>query len=346
MGLALTGLWAMYALSQFPSGVLADRFGERPLILAGLLGAILGVALLAAAPTFAVYGLFALVLGVGTGLFFAPASSLLTRLFEERGSALGLVTAAGSAAGVVYPAAGSYVAVTYGWRPAVGMGALVVVPVLVGTVAFVPTLEPARPDRTLSDVVNLSHVTDLLGRPGVAYTTVLAVVVSFTFQSVASFLPTFLVEYRGLSPTLAGVAFGAVFGLSALAQPVAGRISDAFSRDRAIAGSIVAVATGLSALLLVPGPVGTVAGSAVLGAGIAWPGALQARFMDQFGDEERGYGFGLVRSTYMFLAAPGSVVVGVLADESGWLLGYGVVVAFLCVGLALLGANRAFGLDL
>ena len=28
IGLALSGMWAAYALSQFPSGVLADRYGE------------------------------------------------------------------------------------------------------------------------------------------------------------------------------------------------------------------------------------------------------------------------------------------------------------------------------
>lgn len=29
IGLALTGMWAIYALTQFPSGVLAERYGER-----------------------------------------------------------------------------------------------------------------------------------------------------------------------------------------------------------------------------------------------------------------------------------------------------------------------------
>ncbi|PSQ18118.1 MFS transporter, partial [Halobacteriales archaeon QS_8_69_73] len=36
VGLALTGMWAAYALAQFPSGVLADRVGERRIILAAV----------------------------------------------------------------------------------------------------------------------------------------------------------------------------------------------------------------------------------------------------------------------------------------------------------------------
>lgn len=346
MGLALTGLWAVYALTQFPSGVLADRYGERRLLLGGLVGTAVGAGLIALAPTFPAYAAFVLVLGVGTGLFFAPATALLSRLFDERGEALGWLTAAGAFAGVAYPAVGGWVGVTYGWRVAVGLGAVVVAPLLVATVVYVPKLDPVRPDRRFAAAVDPGRLRGILGRPGVAYTVVLAVVVSFTFQSVASFLPTFLVQFRGLDPGTAGVAFGAVFGLSTLAQPVAGRVSDALSRDLAIAASVVVAASGLVVLLAVPGTVGTVLGVVVLGVGIAWPGVLQARFMDQFDDDERGYGFGLSRTTYMFLAAPGSVVVGSLAEAVGWVAAFGAVVGLLCLALVALGANRALGLGL
>jgi len=33
IGLALTGMWLAYAAAQFPSGLLADRYGERSIIL-------------------------------------------------------------------------------------------------------------------------------------------------------------------------------------------------------------------------------------------------------------------------------------------------------------------------
>jgi len=346
MGLALTGLWATYALTQFPSGVLADRYGERRLLVAGLVGTAVGMTLLALAPTFALYALFVLVLGVGTGLFFSPATALLSRLFEERGGALGWLTAAGALAGVAYPAAGSYVGVRYDWRVAVGLAAVAVAPLLVATLALVPRVDPARPGRGFAAAVDPGRIRELLGRPGVAYTTLLAVVVSFTFQGVSSFLPTFLVQARGLEESTAGVAFGAVFALSAAAQPVAGRVSDAFSRDLALAASVVVAAAGLTVLLAVPGTVGTVVGVGVLGVGIAWPGVLQARFVDQFSDDERGYGFGLARTTYMFLAAPGSVVVGVLADAAGWTVGFGVVVGLLCCALVALAANSLLELGL
>jgi MFS family permease len=173
-----------------------------------------------------------------------------------------------------------------------------------------------------------------------------AILVSFTFQAFSSLFPTFLFEYRGIGTGAAGIVFGAVFGLSSLAQPVAGRVSDAVSRDAAIAVSVALTGTGFLTLLAVPGRVGLLAGAAVLGVGISWPGPVQARFMDQLTDEERGYGFGLVRSVYMFTAAPGSVLVGTLAEQFGWVVAFGSVIAVLAVCLLALGANRLLDLDL
>lgn len=346
VGLALTLMWATYALFQFPSGVLADRFGERRLLLTGLAGTVLGTLLIALSPSLFVYSLFAVVLGAGTGLFFSPASSLLSRTFENSGSALGALTAGGALAGVAYPAVGGFVGETYGWRVAVGLGAVVAVPALLGTVWYLPKTAPANPERSLQAALQPDRVIELLTRPSVAYTTVVAILVSFTFQAFSSLFPTFLFEYRGIGTGAAGIVFGAVFGLSSLAQPVAGRVSDAVSRDAAIAASVALTGTGFLTLLTVPGRVGLLVGAAVLGVGISWPGPVQARFMDQLSDEERGYGFGLVRSVYMFTAAPGSVLVGTLAERFGWVVAFGSVIAVLAVCLLALGANRLLDLDL
>ncbi|WP_313691898.1 MFS transporter [Halorarum halobium] len=346
VGLALTGMWAAYALLQFPSGVLADRFGERPLLLAGVGGAAGGATLVAVAPSVALFGVAAVLLGAGAGLFFAPASSLLSRLFEARGGALGALTAGGAFAGVAFPALGGVVAEAWGWRVAVGLGALVAVPVLGATAAIVPDLDPTNPGREFAAAVDPGRLVGLLTRPGLAYTTVVASCTGFTFQAVSSFFPTFLVEYRGLDPATAGLAFGAAFALSSLAQPLAGRASDLVSRDAAIAGSVTLAGLGILTLVEVPGTGGLFVGTAVLGVGISWPGTIQARVMDRLSDAERGYGFGLVRTTYMLLAASGSVVVGALADAGGWPLAYGTVVGLLSCCLALLGLNRALRLGL
>lgn len=346
VGLALTGLWAVYALVQLPSGVLADRHGERALVVAALAATGAGVLAVALAPSVELFAACLLVLGAGAGLFFAPASALVSRLYDQQGRALGVLTASGAVAGVLFPAAGGFLGVRFGWRPAVGVGAAVAAVALVGTLLAVPRAPPSDPGRGLGVVLDLPRHAGLLARPPVAYSVALGVLVGFTFQGVTSFLPTFLVEYHGLPPDLAGVAFGAVFGLSSAAQPVAGSLSDRYSRDLAIAASAAVCLSGVVVLLAAPGLPGLVAGLLLLGVGVSWPGPVQARFFDKLGGDERGYGFGLLRTVYLLLASVGSAAVGSLADLAGWTAGFGALVAVLGCCLVLVTANRGLGLGL
>ncbi|MEF8857804.1 MAG: MFS transporter [Halolamina sp.] len=346
VGGALTAMWAVYALLQFPSGVFADRFGERTLLLTGLVGTVLGAAAVALAPSLVLFGAALVLLGAGAGLFFSPGSSLLSRVYDEHGGALSALTAGGALAGVIFPASAGIVGVRYGWRTAVAGAALVSLPVVLATVLYIPKSPAAAPEKGLSELVNVRRVARMMTRPSLAYTAGIAVLTGFTFQAVSSFLPTFMVQYRRVDPGTAGVLFAVVFGISSLAQPAAGKVSDAVSRDFAIGMSAALTASAFLVLLAVDGTVGLLGGTVLLGTGISWPGTVQARVMDQLDVEERGFGFGLVRTVYMLLAASGSVIVGSLADSGGWVHAYGIVILLLVGGLFALGTNRALGLNL
>jgi MFS family permease len=94
------------------------------------------------------------------------------------------------------------------------------------------------------------------------------------------------------------------------------------------------------------GAAATVAGTALVAAGISWPGVMNSRFMDLFADDERGAGFGLVRTGFLLVSSLGSVVTGVLADAFGWTVAYGSVAAFLVVATALMAGNHLLDADL
>lgn len=346
IGLALTGMWAVYALFQFPSGILADQYGERLLLLAGLAGSALGAVLLAFAPSLLVFSVFATVLGAGTGVFYPPASVLLSRLYDDHGGPIGILAALGTFAGLVYPAVGSAASIELGWRTVIALTAVIPLTVLVGTVLFVPRRAPMNPSESLRSSLDVARYRKLLARPSLLYSMAIAVAVIFTFQAVASFFPTFLVEYHGLDRGLAGTILGLVLGISTVAQPVAGRLSDRFSRDSIIGASLAFIILAMLVLLFSPSDIGPFVGSALLGVGISWPGPLQSLILDNLAESERGYGFGLIRTVYMGLGASGSVVVGTLADVSGWFAGFGLVAVLLTTCLLLLGTNRAFSLGL
>ncbi len=341
VGLVLTGMWAIYALFQYPGGTLGDRFDERRILLLSL--GLTGVTALmvANAPTFPLFGLFVLLLGAGAGLYFPVASSMLTKRYEGTGQALSLMTGGGSIAGLVYPAMAGFLVVLVGWRPTLMVGGVVALLVFGAAVLFTDSPSGGR-DSTIQ-WLSLGDMRSILRRPGLLPTIGLSVAFGFTWQGIASFFPTFLFEYWHVSETTAGVAFGALYLLSSSAQPFAGRLSDAFDRDIAMVVSASLTASGLAILLFAPSLPWVVLGVVVLGIGISWPGVVQARIMDHFSDDERGRGFGFIRAIYMFLGSTGSVVVGTLAETFGWVIAYGGIIGLLSLVLVALGLTKIRG---
>lgn len=341
IGLVLTLLWAAYALLQFPGGVLADRFGERRIVFASMGLSVLGGLAVAAAPTFPVFALAAILLGVGAGLYFAAGTALLDRRFAGSGLAFSVHSSGGPLAGLAVPVVASLVAATYGWRAGVAVGAAGALIALAVAFLALGATPPASPTARLRDRLHASTVVDLLTRPPVAFTVVLGVVGMYVFQSFVSFFPAFLQEFHGLTRGGASLATGVVFLLVAIVMPAVGHLADRTGPDLAIAAPMLVAATGLGVLLVAGGTLAIAAGVGLLGIGATWGGALQARFMREFADDERGTGFGLVRTLVVLLGSVGNLVTGVLAETAGWGVAVGVIVALLfgAVGLVLL--NRA-----
>jgi predicted MFS family arabinose efflux permease len=342
LGLALSGMWLAYAAAQFPSGLLADRYGERRVILVAVGGTALASGLLAVAPSYGVLLVGAVGLGGVAGLHFSVATSLLTRLLPNAGSAIGVHTAGAPVAGLVIPAIAGGVGAWVGWRWAVALGALIALPAALLFAWVVEPTPPTRPDQSIGSRLRGRALGRLLLRPAIALPLGLSACGAFVWQATASFLPTCLVAYHGYSDPAAGGLFSLYFGVQGLSQPALGTLSDRIGRYPAAGG---ALAIGVGGYLLLVGGTGPwVVGAGIVGAGAAmsWGAALLPAFMDQLADTERSVGFGLVRTVYMVLGASGSVVVGVLADGLGW--GPAVLVlAGLQAGMlgVILGARRA-----
>ncbi|WP_226007064.1 MFS transporter [Natrinema salinisoli] len=344
IGIALTGMWMAYALMQFPSGILADRFGERSIVLISVGGTTVMSLLLAVSPFYALFVLALIVLGGVAGLHYSAATTLLDRTYENLGFAIGVHTIGSSAAGLIAPVAVAWISVRYGWRPAVAFGAVIAAPIFLLFLWRVRPIEPHRPDQPLRERLELREVTAILGKPEIAFTVVIASVGAFVWQGTASFLPTFLVEHRGQSPTTAGVVFSAYFVVQSIVKPGIGAMSDRFGRDVTTFGCMVASVGGLALFVAVPGVVGIVGGVVLIANGLSWAVAVEPRFMDNMTDQERGAGFGLVRTTYLSVASLGSVAVGFFADTYGWAASFGMLMLLLSFVAVLLAVNWAFDL--
>jgi len=344
IGLALSGLWVAYALAQFPSGLLGDRFGERAVILVAVGGTGLASLLLALAPVFPVFVLCTVLLGGAAGLHFSVATTLLSRTFQNTGTAIGIHSTGAPLAGLLAPVAAAYAGTIFGWRYAIALGAVVALPVLVLVARSIEPTEPLRPGEPMAERLAGGPLLELLSRPPIAGTLAISVLAAFVWQGTASFLPTFLIEHRGFSEPMAGAVFSAYFVVQGVGQPGMGWLSDRVGREPAMAVCMVAGVAGYGLYVLGPGLASVLLATALVGVAMSWGAALLPKFLDHMSSEEEGVGFGLARTSYMVFGATGSVGVGLLADTFDWgrafLVLAGVLAVILLALLATAGRRR------
>lgn len=132
LGLLLTIFFVVSCAVQTASGFIVDRFGPRPVLIAGL--ALIGLAALgyALSPNYAVMALCAAVAGVGNGVFHPVDYTLLNaKVHKTRlGHAYSVHGITGSLGWALAPALMVPVAIAAGWRAALFSGAAVAFVVL------------------------------------------------------------------------------------------------------------------------------------------------------------------------------------------------------------------------
>jgi predicted MFS family arabinose efflux permease len=328
-GVAISVLWGLYALMQYPSGRLSDRLSRTTLLVVGLVLVSVGFVALSTAPTYLLFLLGAVVVGVGAGLYPTPARGLVSDLFvSRRGQAFGIHTASGDIGGVVAAGLATLALGLATWRAAF-------VPVVVVVVAVALGLHWWSREEYVLERVDLA-VGDtgrrLLREPQLRWLLASYALYAFTWQAMAGFLPTYLRVSKGFSPELANTGFAALFVVGAIVKPVAGGLGDRFSRDR-LSMAVLAVAAATLAVLVVASSTVVVLGAVVVFAlGLmAFPPVMQAYLMDSFPTDSMGGDLGAVRTTYIGLGALGPTYVGVAADAFDFTVAFGGLVGCLLV---------------
>jgi len=195
----------------------------------------------------------------------------------------------------------------------------------------------------MRDRLRIGPLAEILSRPSILLPLFVAMVGTYVAQGIMSFLPTFLVDFRGRSPAFAGGAFSAFFVVRAGAQVGIGRFSDRIGRDTAIGAAMFAGALGVAGLVAFPGLAGLGIAVLLTGFGSSFFSAIDPRFMDALGDAERGAGFGLVRTVYTVIGSAGSVGVGLAADLFGWGVSFGILAGLFGLSVSVLLINGLLG---
>ena len=324
--LTLTGvgvLKAVYtagmALSQIPAGILAERWGERRLLVVGTavtaLG-YLGVATLASGmlPLAALL----LVAGLGSGVQHPLASSLVSRAYETgpRRAALGTYNFAGDLGKIAVPAAVALVTTAVGWRYASGVYALLG---LAGTVFIALAL--VRIGAGAAAPLNEERGTGgggwgIRDMRGFQALSAIGMIDTATRTALLTFLP-FLLLAKGLTVAGVGVALAVLFAGGAAGKFVCGLVAERVGIIRTVILTELATACGIVAVAL--GPLGVALG-VLLPLGVALNGtssALYATVADLVLPERRARAYGLYYTLVVSASAAAPLLYGALGDAMG-----------------------------
>ncbi|WP_171006620.1 MFS transporter [Halalkalirubrum salinum] len=336
-GTAITLLWLVYGIAQFPAGLLTDRLGERKMLFWSMTIGVLVAMWFTFSSSFTVFLVACGLLGIVGGLFATPRITLLSQLYPDRiGTAIGAVMAAGNIGSAVLPIVVGFVATVLGWR--LGFGTII--PLFLIAVIAVWFVIPgktdagdAAPDTPIREVITplLQEVTSrevVLVTAGITLT-------FFTFQGLTAFLTTYLISMKGLDGGTAALLYGMMFAVAAIAQPIAGSIADYLGKRL-----ILTLITGSYAVLLV---VLVVTNSFVvvvpmvllLGTQRGATPVATAYLIATLPEDIQGTGYGLLRSVFTSVSSSAAVIVGIFADadlfDAAFLFLAGIsVIATLC----------------
>lgn len=335
-GFAVTLVWMGYALMQFPAGVLVDRLGER-MLLAGSLG-LAGGSLVAmgTAPTPPVFLAACGMLGLSSGLYGPARGTVLSKIFTEgSGLAFGITLAAGSLGSAVLPYLTSLLLAMHGWRTLMTglLGPFIAATVL--TWWQVPPFgrDSGQRDRSVRDTA-----TDVVGAitdPTLVRVVMAMTLMLFIFQGLTAFLPTYLIEEKGLGQQTAVGLFALLFLSGALSQVTAGRATDLFGVRRILLVVATLGALTLLALPLVEGVLPLAILVLLLGSRLAASPVTNNFVVGTLPDQVTGVSWGLLRTLFFILGSTGSWFVGTLAD-AGYFDSAFVVLAVLSACAAIL----------
>ena len=315
---------AAFALAQLVHGPLADRFGRRTLLVAGVGAFSVASALCALAPS-----IEALMLGrLVQGLLSSVPSVVVLLLIHElygRGQSVRILGFHGMAVGVapvLGPLIGGYIFIHFGWRANFWLLALIAVVTAIFVWRGVPeTLR--RPVRFRWRRTANSYLTILSHRGAVSHLLPMSAVFGalFAFITVGPFL---LIDRHGVSTEDYGLYFGVVILAAILGGVIANRAGGKVETEKLEMAAFASAAAGvviLAAALATDreSAVTITMGMAVFGLGL---GLILASgpvlLLESVGDRPRSAASAIAGSSQLVAASGASFLVSAMHHETAW----------------------------
>jgi MFS family permease len=333
VGVAFGAFSVTAVLLRPPAGLLGDRRGRRPLMIAGALVAAASVAGYGLTTTTAMLTVLRLLTGAGEALFFVGMATTFADLAppERRGEAMSLASLAlylGIGIGpLLAEATMARLGTTAVWIVAAAMTLLAA-----ALAVRVPETRPAGPARDEHPASRrLVHRAGLL--PGLVLLTSIVGMAGFL-----AFVPLHVVDLgMGGSATILALFAAIVVGV----RSAGARLPDLLGPRRAIRTALMLSAVGLTIAGTWTAPVGLVLGTVLLGFGIALltPSVFALAVAD-VPAAERGQVMGTTTAFIDIAFGAGPITMGVVAAAFGRPAVFLLGALFALAGLAVLSATR------
>ena len=339
----IVGIFSVASLLVRPFiGISMDRAGHRGFLLTG--AAIYVLASLGYSAIRSVSGLllWRVFHAMGLATFSTAAASLAGDLapLRRRGATMGVFGLAQAAALTVGPGVGRLSLTTLGYGGLFVAAAGTAAAALVFTLALPADRSPVR-RQAFRDLARSRALRDTVAVPAAVQ-----FAASVAYGTIVSFIALVAVE-RGLDVVGSFFALLAVSSLSI--RLVAGGAYDAWGAAPVLAPALLVLAGGM-ALLAVAGNSGLFLAAALLvGLGIgATQTTLMAHMVDHSGPDDRASNVAAFLACWELGVAGGAILMGYLADASGFYAMFMGAASVPLLGLGCLhwlGRNRRSGLD-
>jgi len=329
-GLLETAYLIGYIISKVPAGELSRRFGVKKVLAGSMVGYGASTLLTSSAQGFSHIFMLRFLVGLFQGVHLPVANALLSDRFGSRqGRAIGFNESGANVGNTLaFPVAVSFLSV-WGWRAAFIALSLPAFLLAAATLALMREEESDAPEASNGDLWEYSRILIPLALSHATYNLVL--------RTTFTFMPSFLVEYRGMAITAAGYL--------AMVLPFAGifsKMGSGFILERLGPKTSISGATALSAVFmagLVRTPGGPWVGLNLLTLGLvlySFSPIIYSSTTSSLPSSLKPVGLGVVTMFGNLVGALSTSAVGALIDSSGYGFAFTVVAAVTLASSALI----------
>jgi MFS family permease len=333
VGLLKTAFSGGMAAFQIPAGILAERWGEKRLLVGGTAVIALSFLVLGSAHGFGFLFAILFLAGLASGVQHPLSSALVSKAYETgaRRVALGTYNFSGDLGKVTVPALVAFATAWFGWRWATGGYGLAGLMAALGILAALTRLGAG-------DSAQREHLAAAEGRAdgwgikdslGFQALAAIGIIDFSTRTAFLTFLP-FLLISKGAAVETVGVALALVFAGGAIGKFACGVLAERIGVIRTVI--VTEIVTGGGVLLLLPLSLTLcLTVLPVLGIGLnGTSSVLYGTVADLVIPERRSRAYGLFYTLGIGSGAVAPFLYGLLSDRAG------VPITLVVIGLAAL----------